>query len=96
MSKRTLKDVEKDKENINKLHAELGEERREAEAALESVNAKIADADIQWEKLDDEWFDIRHSSWDQALVAEAESLGLNLRAYSEEEQLESAVLTARQ
>ena len=27
MSKRTLKDVEKDKENINKLHAELGEGR---------------------------------------------------------------------
>lgn len=95
MGKRTLKDIEKDKKELDKLQADLGEQRREAEAALEAVNAKIMDADVKWEKLDEEWYEVRHEEWDESIVSEAESLGLNLKAYSTEEQLTAAVLTAR-
>ena len=70
MAKRTLADIEADKEEINQQQAKLSE---------------------KWQKLDDEWFDVRHSDWDKGLIKESEALHLNLRSYSTEEQLKEAV-----
>ena len=78
---RTLESIEADKEKINDLHAEL----------TERTNKERAELDSKWEALDEEWFDVRHASWDQDLIEKAKAKFLNLKSYSTEEQLKSAV-----